>query len=157
MKKFISVLLVIMMFGSFSAFAATQTYPVSLSVEAVVGEKPVVSSQDALGLDVPAETLTFVEDNDSMLIAWKRADYKFEYWEVKPETFEDDPTEYDNAFRIAVCSFAEMCDGNYTMLIYSDNNGNAYILSPYATQDISENIYNNYNDFQIFVMVDSVQ
>ena len=149
MKKFISVLLVIMMFGSFSAFAATQTYPVSLSVEAVVG--------DALELDVPAETLTFVEDNGSMLIAWKRADYKFEYWEVKPETFEDDPTEYDNAFRIAVCSFAEMCDGNYTMLIYSDNNSNAYILSPYATQDISENIYNNYNDFQIFVMVDSVQ
>ena len=108
MKKFISVLLVIVMFGSFSAFAATQTYPVSLSVEAVVGEKPIVSSQDALELDVPAETLTFVEDNGSMLI-------------------------------------------------YSDNNSNTYILSPYATQDISENIYNNYNDFQIFVMVDSVQ
>lgn len=157
MKKFISVLLAILLIGSFTAFAAEQTYPVSLSIEAVVGEKPIVSTQDALGLDVPAETLTFVEGNGSMLIAWKRADYKFEYWEVSPDVFEENPEDYDNAFRIAVCSFAEMCDGNYTMLIYSDNNSNAYILSPYATQDISEDIYNNYNDFQIFVMADSVQ
>lgn len=155
MKKFISILLVILLIGSFTAFAAEQTYPVSLSIEAVVGEKPIVSSQDVLGLDVPAETLTFVEDSGSMLIAWKRADYKFEYWEVDPSAFEENPEDYDNAFRIAVCSFAEMCDGNYTMLIYSDNNGNAYILSPYAMQDTSEDIYNNYNDFQIFVMADS--
>lgn len=166
MKKFIAILMVILLVGSFTtAFATeeTKTFPVSITIEAVTGSKPMVSTRDilgeALGMSIPEYTLVFVEDEkeNQLVIQWARLDGKFEYWNEPVDAFEENPEDYDNAFRIAVCSFAEMCTNHYVILLYVDASGNVYMLSPLAEENIEEKIYTSYEDFQLYVMLDSVQ
>lgn len=158
MKKFISVLMVVLLIGSFAtAFAVEEkkSFPVSISIEAITGSEPIVSSYDLIGEAIesstPAGSLTFIEDGDEVIIQWARKDGKFEYWQEPASAFDEEVDE--NTIRIAVCSFAEMCDGYYTVLFYADNNSTTYTLSPVMEQNVEENIFTNYEDFQIYVMM----
>lgn len=156
MKKFISVLLVLLLIGSFATAFAVEAYPVSISIEAITGSEPIVSSRDLLGEALesatPAGSLTFIEDEGEVFIQWARKDGKFEYWQESANAFSDKEID-ENTIRIAVCSFAEMCDGYYSVLFYIDNNNTTYTLSPAMEQNVEENIFTNYEDFQLYVMM----
>lgn len=152
MKKFVSMLLVVLLIGS---FAVAEAFPVSISIEAVTGSEPIVSSRDLIGEVIesptPAGSLTFVEYGEEVIVQWAREDGKFEYWQESAKVFSENVDE--NTIRIAVCSFAEMCDGYYTVLFYVDNNNTTYTLSPVMKQNVEENTFTNYEDFQLYVMM----
>lgn len=152
MKKFVSILLVVLLIGS---FAIAEAFPVSISIEAITGNEPIVSSRDligeAIGSPMPTGSLTFLEDGEEVIIQWAREDGKFEYWQESANVFSENVDE--NTIRITVCTFAEMCDGYYTVLFYVDNNSTTYTLSPVVEQNVEENIFTNYGDFQLYVMM----
>lgn len=156
MKKFIAILMVILLVGSFAIAEEVKTFPVSISIESVTGNEPIVSSRDLIGEAIesstPVGSLTFIENGEEVVIQWARKDGKFEYWQEPASAFTDDEID-ENTIRVAVCSFAEMCDGYYSALFYIDNNGNTYTLSPVMEQNVEENTFANYEDFQIYVML----
>lgn len=155
MKKFVSILLVVLLIGSFAIAEEKMAFPVSISIEAITGSEPIVSSRDLIGEAIeaptPARSLTFIENGEEVIIQWAREDGKFEYWQEPANAFSENVDE--NTIHIAVCTFAEMCDGYYTVLFYVDNNSTTYTLSPVMEQNVEENIFTNYEDFQIYVMM----